>query len=281
VKRLAAVLLVLLAPLTAHAQECAPGRVLTADGYCCWPAQHWSTERARCEGPPACPSPLMAAGDDCLEPSGIGTPQPPSGSFVGAPDPSYGGALEATQPTGPPGAFWPSSSSPPPGGLNPHPVAAVDEGIVGGGIALLGAGYVGSVLISLHAFEEWGIYVGPFRGPDTTCHDVSGAFGLVPVLGPIMAAVEIAACTVPVYVSPASGVNVAFRSGSQGLSTPGWFVFGWTASAVVQLAGLGMILAAILDPGTAVVLDPRPGEVAIVPSGTGDGAMLSLRGAFD
>src|SRR5690606_33912480 len=107
VKRLAAVLLVLLAPLTAHAQECAPGRVLTADGYCCWPAQHWSTERARCEGPPACPSPLMAAGDDCLEPSGIGTPQPPSGSFVGAPDPSYGGALEATQPTGPPGAFWP------------------------------------------------------------------------------------------------------------------------------------------------------------------------------
>src|SRR5690348_128978 len=42
--------LVLAVPLSVRAQECAGGRVATAEGYCCWPGQHWDAANARCDG---------------------------------------------------------------------------------------------------------------------------------------------------------------------------------------------------------------------------------------
>ena len=41
---------VVVALVTASARaQCRDGRVQTAEGECCWPAQTWSAERARCE----------------------------------------------------------------------------------------------------------------------------------------------------------------------------------------------------------------------------------------
>lgn len=63
----AASLLILGATVDVAAQ-CAPGRAITdaTAGRCCWPGQTWDDERARCDGPPACPSGWGAAGDECV-----------------------------------------------------------------------------------------------------------------------------------------------------------------------------------------------------------------------
>src|SRR5262245_39460977 len=47
--------------------QCAEGRTTSeaTAGRCCWPAQRWNADAARCEGPPSCPAGRVAAGDDC------------------------------------------------------------------------------------------------------------------------------------------------------------------------------------------------------------------------
>jgi len=63
-----ATLLVALGWAAGASAQCAPGRVVTdaTAGRCCWPGQRWNDERARCDGPPACPSGWGAAGDECV-----------------------------------------------------------------------------------------------------------------------------------------------------------------------------------------------------------------------
>jgi len=64
----AAAALVVLGSAGEVAAQCAPGRVVTdaTAGRCCWPGQTWDDERARCDGPPACPSGWGATGDECV-----------------------------------------------------------------------------------------------------------------------------------------------------------------------------------------------------------------------
>lgn len=84
IRGLAALLLLTAAPAIARAQEvpCAEGRERSA-GRCCWPAQSWSEERARCEGAPTCPPPLVEHGDTCVAPA-LAAPYPASDG-TGAP----------------------------------------------------------------------------------------------------------------------------------------------------------------------------------------------------
>lgn len=60
-------------------QVCQGGRVVTpaTAGRCCWPGQVWSNDRARCEGPPACPAGLVPNGDDCQAQVVPTVPPPP------------------------------------------------------------------------------------------------------------------------------------------------------------------------------------------------------------
>lgn len=60
-------------PATALAQSAPPA---TCDGgriahdltvyRCCWPGQVWNDEHRRCSGPPLCPAPMEAHGDECV-----------------------------------------------------------------------------------------------------------------------------------------------------------------------------------------------------------------------
>ena len=95
-------------PFVPPASRCAQGRIRVEMGYCCWPSQHASAE-GRCLGPPRCPAGLVASGADCVSPTG-------SHFDVGA------GRRRL----------------PPPGGNQ------ADGGLLGGGIALLLVGWVGT-----------------------------------------------------------------------------------------------------------------------------------------
>lgn len=67
-----------LASVTASAQDCAEGRERVG-GRCCWPGQTWSDDRARCEGAPRCPAPLLEHGDACVATTIAGGYDDPSG----------------------------------------------------------------------------------------------------------------------------------------------------------------------------------------------------------
>jgi hypothetical protein len=132
--RCAAALLLALAIVTvsatAEAQGCAPGRVPTLEGYCCWPAQTWSAEHRRCDGPPSCPAGMAAEGDECVAaaPAPMPTPPtPPQGSSSVTTPPSYGGSGGWPEPdppsAQPPPAWVPPSQWTPPQPQPPSPWA--------------------------------------------------------------------------------------------------------------------------------------------------------------
>ena len=45
---------------------CRAGMEPTTEGYCCWPAQVWSSAAGRCEGPPRCPTGMVGEGATCV-----------------------------------------------------------------------------------------------------------------------------------------------------------------------------------------------------------------------
>lgn len=308
--RLAAiVVLALLASATvAEAQGCAPGRVATLEGYCCWPAQTWSDERQRCEGPPSCPSGMAAEGDDCVgvAPAPVAPPQTdPSSTSVATP-PSYGGWAPAP-PSPPPqswapappvwtappppapldlssalaGTEWPESALAP-GASNARREPQLDGALFGWGMALLGAGWALSIGEAVVAFESRGIYTGTLYAwgsdydYDASCHDAAGALFLVPVLGALLGSITHAACGVPVYVQH---IGVSFRTderrGPSGEA--GYVVFG-ALSTALQLTGGIMALVALTVPRSVTVFDPAPStRVSLTPHASPTSAGLALR----
>ncbi|GAC1351910.1 MAG: hypothetical protein NVS3B20_06330 [Polyangiales bacterium] len=50
---------------------CEPGKVIVDDAHCCWFGQHWATRAdgtEGCSGAPACPTPTIARGEECISP---------------------------------------------------------------------------------------------------------------------------------------------------------------------------------------------------------------------
>lgn len=95
------VALLLFAPTAAHAQDaCTEGRVRTSEtaGRCCWPGQRWATDVRRCDGPPSCPSGLVADGDSCIAPRAAVAPtvQAPSSSVPSTAAPRTGAGTRIT-----------------------------------------------------------------------------------------------------------------------------------------------------------------------------------------
>ena len=83
--------------------DCPVGQTVSADtaGHCCWPAQAWSTARAKCVGEPQCPPGSESDGDTC-----VGTPQAPAKPATPAPPPK-----PAPPPTPPPSTYQPVQPS--------------------------------------------------------------------------------------------------------------------------------------------------------------------------
>lgn len=161
-------------------QICQGGRTVTpaTAGRCCWPGQAWSNDRARCEGPPACPVGLVPNGDDCQTQVVPAVPPPP----------------QNTQPTivytnQPPGYAQP-------GYYQPAPTQEVDTGrtrprlgLVISGAAMFGASYLSVALPGAFALdlgsEEAGWLLVPVAGPFVCiaeCFDVDEGNGLSALL---------------------------------------------------------------------------------------------------
>lgn len=121
---------------TAEAQ-CASGRATSpaTAGRCCWPGQRWDVAYGRCSGPPTCPRGMGAAGEDCIAEPG----RPLAVEALG------GAGSRLTAPAGPT-ATAVHLPSPPPEGLvglrDPRSGIHPDGPRIGGGLAVLGSGYL-------------------------------------------------------------------------------------------------------------------------------------------
>lgn len=181
-----------LAPASASAQACAPGRVITdaTQGHCCWPAQSWSAADDRCEGPPACPEGYGGDGATCvsltaLEPQSI--PDAPTPTST----PSL--ALALGSPLGSPPAPAIASPSAPPSRW----AGRVNHNVIGGAVALFLTTYLPSVVMGLFVSGScvgpipFLVPLGSFAAP--SCGAVYGTIGVTLGVGQIISIVLMAA----------------------------------------------------------------------------------------
>lgn len=286
--------LVLAAPLSVQAQECAGGRAATAEGYCCWPGQHWDVDHARCDGPPSCPAPLAASGNECIA-EGVVPPAeapPPAPPQMVAADGTidYGsGASHPVEPAPPPapvvvapvgeiGTGWPSAGQvPPEGSRNPHQVTRSNEALQIGGIVPLGVGFLGAAVAAPAAFASGGYDTIP-RGSDRSCHDAVAGSLLIPVVGGFIAWGLQQNCTTAHYVHDG---GTAFLAGTQASAVrytmTAWAVIG-ALSAAVQVVGLGLLIIGSLQSMQVTVYDSPTARIGIGPTlGGAWGADATIR----
>lgn len=272
----ALVALVCAAAGRAEAQACAGGRVATPEGYCCWPDQRWDAEHQRCDGPPRCPAPLGAAGNECVGPEGATDEPAPSvpdlvraeGAVDYGSGAASGPAPTAAQPTGEIGSSWPAAGRIPPAGpRNPRRRTRSLVGLQLAGALILGTGYAAAAVTAAFAFAHPGTSVTAWNGRwsrDSTCTDAVGATLLVPAVGGFFAWGLQQHCRVGSY-RQAGGV--AFRVGDRGLDgEDGWAVMG-ALTAGLQLVGLGLLLAGSFATTEVTVFDDGRSSLSIAPSG--------------
>ncbi len=144
-------------PALSHAQECADGRVSTADtqGRCCWPNQTWSDQLGRCSGPPTCPDGRTASGDDCVLAGGenVMAPQPPPPGYeTQQPPPGYENAPPPNYQQGYGGAGYQPVYGAPQG--TPHQVERPKLGLAITGIVMFAVSYIVPTVIGISIASE-------------------------------------------------------------------------------------------------------------------------------
>jgi hypothetical protein len=247
--------------LTAQGEDCIlicpSGMEVGADtaGHCCYPSQVWSGSRQTCVGIPRCPEGLIASGEMCVPagrsdaPSNAPPPPPPS-STHSAPPPT------APPPTAPP----PSAPPPPPestlapievpgqtqiiDGLTVPPGHHVQKqarkGLLIPGIALLGAGWLVSVLVSVGS----GIYVA-FK-PSNTCWAYASSVGWIPLVGP------------PIAIGGQGNPALRSDGGRRCVDEQPWYSVGVGVAVVdtiMQWGGLTMMILGLTLRQSVVVED--------------------------
>jgi hypothetical protein len=248
---------------TASAQTCEEGRVSVA-AHCCWPGQTFSSERARCEGAPECPSTLTAHGEACIARAAVvgGVPSAPTGPTISTGEPIRyvtGGSASLPDGYGVSVANWPATVE-----QAPHHVARTrgeDELLIASALSVFDAGWVLGWIVG---WLELGINgCGGFGFGFGTVNCNSWPLAFIPIAGGL-----------------ASGL--ANFNGSSGRSNITWgFVFG-IPSVIMQVAGLvGAIVAFSnsTDEVSFTVGDPHDVSLSFVPSAPGSeaGASLDLR----
>lgn len=148
--------------------QCHEGRVSSedTDGRCCWPGQRWSDERARCVGPPRCPSGLVSEGDTCVR------------SMAPAPPPAV-----ASPPPTQISSHWPEAGGPPARHVRVEVGRLDNRGLVGTGSGFVALGYLSQFL---------GAIMGLAAG--TTCEREFGAVALIPIAGLAAGSVVLTGC---------------------------------------------------------------------------------------
>ncbi|MFK7984824.1 MAG: hypothetical protein AB8I08_02260 [Sandaracinaceae bacterium] len=295
--------------------QCEAGRVATSEGYCCWPGQSWSASLGRCNGPPSCPSPRVAAGAECVEPSVVdldsaepvevspvavespevlpeeflppdaegGVPSSPAAHWLPPPtqipvEPEAPSTI-VTAPHEPVGSAWPSSATRPSGAGVPRDQEGVDAGRLGGGLAMLLGGYALSITAAVALLE----YDAPFA-PNvggapmfgTMCHDQAAAWSLVPIVGALIGGIHVNECHRWEYRRYGSGLAYPTEVAPRGQEA---FAVLGTVSSLAQVLGLGIVITAVLEPNSFVVWEGEDGaSLALHASGGSDGGLVGARG---
>jgi hypothetical protein len=109
------------------------------------------------------------------------------------------------------------------------------RGFVRSGASLLGIGYAVGIAAALNGFTR-SQYNG--EGGYEGCHDPAGAVSLVPILGPLIAAIMVSNCDVPYYRFGEIDEYVPADSAGQ-------WVFGVIATAF-EVIGLGLLIGGLL-----------------------------------
>lgn len=126
------------------ALACEEGRQ-SVEGRCCWPGQTWSTEHARCDGRPSCPSALVEHGETCVARTvvtaehGVSRLAPPTDLDV--PDAYHRR----------PARLWPSIESLRLGGPVSRPTITTgeDEGLIIASLVVIDIGFVLGAIIGI------------------------------------------------------------------------------------------------------------------------------------
>lgn len=296
-------------PALASAQECAAGRTATETSgwHCCWPGQTWGASERACIGPPACPNGLVAHGESCVpgvapSPGVLIQPLPPAIRAVTPFVPATSAATPAAAaapvdvrvvPAGAPG--WPSSLQAPTADVNPrYEREAGDPTMLGAGITFFALGYLvaGGFGIAMMTSGD-GIphvrnsYYYGYDQRDQTCHEATGAVGLIPVLGSVLAMITAGACTVPQLerVEDSSGRFLGHQATGSRVGMDLGFTLAWAVpTAVFQLLGFGLILGGVTGSHQSFRVGPEAGgesaRLTIQPYAAGAQAGLSLRVDF-
>lgn len=292
------------APRAAHAQDCAGGRVASdaTEWHCCWPDQRWGQAERACIGPPACPSGLVAHGEQCVAPRVTGgatiVPLGPAvqGGAAIAPQPvEVAQPLAVAQPAVDPRAVpegaagWPSSSMPPTSDVNPrYERSPTDPGLVAAGLTTFLIGYVSSALFSIVPFTDQGTYVvegfgysGSSQDYDATCHDTMAGMQLIPVLGPLIAIVVNETCTVREYrrVEDMRGNLIGYTPTGRDRRTSEGYMYAWNVpNLVLQLVGGSLLVAGLASTHQELRVggSDRGAHVSLHPYAPGAQSGLSL-----
>ena len=230
-------LLLAVTPLsTAHAQECAEGRVSTPEtlGRCCWPGQSFSETLGRCSGPPQCPPPFVAEGDACLAPYTAGYGVPPEGwpmPAVGEPAAAQGVRAPGTVPVE---LHWPDEPLELHAAvISPRLERGMDDGLLAAGLSLFLGGYVGGFVIA--GIDEVSENCARFdRGFFEPSGCGSWPYAFIPVVGGVLAGSVIeldVGCCRDAALGVGAGIPLALVQ-LFGLTLVGLAVFGETETLV-------------------------------------------------
>lgn len=264
--------LVLSAAASASAQDCTEGRVVTPEtaGRCCWPAQTFSTQLGRCEGPPRCPEDFVAEGDSCVarqvwddeddeEAGAAATPTPgvPTATRLPRAATPWGAPLAAGYAGASGGGLlWPARPSLDGAVQDPRVVEGTDDGLLLAGLLFFGGGYLG------------GVAIGAIDQSARNCFDFSGGgfgstgcdswpLGFIPVVGGILAG------------------SVSYN-GSRSTIILG--VLAGPFSAAIQILGMVFVGLALANPTIDIVpsVDLGDARLTILPHASSDSAGLAL-----
>jgi hypothetical protein len=207
-----------------------------------------------------------------------GQPAPDGYPIVGQPtvvpqQPAYG--VQAQSP-----GVWPSSPSRPDGAYNPSFSYGPDGGLVAAGLALFLIGYVdaivvGSVAVAAIQGNPTEVTAPSYPRYDESCINVTGGLTLVPLVGALIGAIHDSTCRTASYERIAGGYELTSWQGSTNLPVI------WSnaiPSTVFQLLGFSLLVAGLAAnvPGVAfeAALDRQRGiELAVL----GDVSGISLR----
>lgn len=233
-------------------------------------------------------NPVLSAIDRVAGPT-AGGEEPVRGPVGSPPTPTGFGATPRAVPSYTPGratitSGWLDSPSRPEGAYNPSIGYGGDDGLMAAGIVLWTLAYLGSITESMILFIMEGSPTGlpdglAYPSYEDACDDISGGLSLIPLVGPLIGAIELQSCRVPHYESTDGGWQLVGSMPAHAVGA----VLAWSfaiPTTAVQLLGFSLFLAGATAHVPGVVFEAsldRMRHANISLSINGTGLLLQIR----